>query len=453
MNKCILLTSLIALGLLLAPAGAAQVTLGGDADLTDGASLDGIANSGGDGSTGSPYLYQFTTDGLDLDVYKVYTTVGVGGYGDSILLNMGGYNIDGTGTTAISTDVTADTGAVTIINVGEIDMGGIRTGHVGGSATDSTSGDITIGQANDNPGNGEYGRAGNIRVDFLELDWEYAYANDYNTGSVNIYSSGNVFVRNSAGDVLGNIDTHRSRTDWNNKQRSGSIMVNHDGGLVADQILTYNTGDNYSDTGGVTLEGDGLGDGASGYLNVNTINTEARLHFRYDTLDTHISGYLGVTINDIITRAGYAGDITIEDIEGDVLITGTIDAGSDDITLAGVVSITADGKIELTSPASLDLDKLLTAFFDAGGNTFITGPLYGFNTGTPDDGELDAPGGQFIYYDPAVTENQYLVDAGGTFTLASGGVLTPIVPEPATMGLLALGGLIGLSGLRRRRGR
>jgi hypothetical protein len=67
--------------------GPYQVTLSEDADINNGAPLAGLTRSGGDGSTGNPYVYTFTTGGLNLNAFKAFTDAA--GVKDSFTLNLG----------------------------------------------------------------------------------------------------------------------------------------------------------------------------------------------------------------------------------------------------------------------------------------------------------------------------------------------------------------------------
>lgn len=138
-------------------AGASQVTLTADDELTQGADLGtagtsppDISPTSGDGSRGSPWLYEFnpahvpTPGGLDMAGYKVYTQNNPDleepsgkWYGktiyrsDSIKLDLGGWSISGAGTTGIQTywssGLRKHPGTVTIANADGVEMGGIDT--------------------------------------------------------------------------------------------------------------------------------------------------------------------------------------------------------------------------------------------------------------------------------------------------------------------------------------
>lgn len=393
-------------------------------------SMYNFNDKNGDGTGGDAV----TPPGLSLGGNMLLTTDST-----SINLSLNGGDLTGnSGVVSFDThrNASSPAGNLAITNVGTISMGGIETWNNG----TGDAGDVAIATS--------VLRAGDIRIDYILASKPAGSNNDKDGGTILIFSSGNVQIQTS-GAVAGDIDVHVANGD------GGTVTINHDGAFTARDILTWTPSTWTSqDAGNVTLEGDGLNNGASGELNLRTIDTRVIGASWGDVSGSvHISGYTGVhvtgnllTENQVSSGGGthVPGNITIEDIAGNVTIDGVINANAADVTDSdGDLSITATGTITL---ASLDLLLVNTVFLDAGGNTTVTGALENFSTASPGDGILDAPTGQFIYYDPNVGANAYL--GGLTYSLAGGGELTP-VPEPASLLLLA-GAAIPFA-LRRRR--
>ncbi len=178
---------------------------------------------------------------------------------------------------------------------------------------------------------------------------------------------------------------------------------------------------------------------------------------KYDTDGTVVwTMLLGTTANDL----GYAVNI---DPAGDIFVTGNTagalggaNAGDYDMFLSKVNS---SGALQWTKQFGTDgYDELFGVDFDAAGNPYITGStdgsLAGPNAGQSDVylAKLDASDASFLWEQQLGTsliDNSYsvAVDIYGNAYIA--GKTYGDIPEPATMGLLALSGLA----LLRRRNR
>jgi hypothetical protein len=427
---------------------AAQVTLtandhlnGGDDLGTAGSVPPDVPASGGNGSRGNPWIYQFASgsNGLDLASYKLYTdrNVSLGDDSDSIRLDMGGESIVGTGAVAISTypgvGTGWDAGHVTIVNVGNVDMGGIDTHGASGSNwnTPAHAGAISIG--------GSANRAGNIRVSFLRAYCQPDYTG--NGAVITIYGSGDVLVRTdqgTAGDIL--------TTCW--QQSGGDTRIRHDGAFCARNVHTYTRAGWASSgrAGHMTFNGDIATNGPSGPFEAAALDSSyKRGSFGNGAGHILITGYEQVhietnvfTYNNSTANGGNydAGDVTITNVTGNITIGGRIN-------LNGAMGSTYDGTLTLRTGdegriyvGDLDLDDVEIALFDSGkGRSYITGVLTSF-TG-PYDPKLRTPAGQKIHYDPDLnpslnrgTYQLYALDG-----VSDGGELSP-VPIPGTIILL-----------------
>lgn len=433
-----------------------------------------VNQSGGSGTAADPYVYSFVGlgDGLELNGFKLFTNDGA-----SFNLNMGGYGLSGdSGVTAIDTYRGAGnslhSGYVTISNVGNISLGTIDTRSSGGSGTTarSNAGYVTIGS--------QAAPAGTVRIDAILANAGSRQPATPATGlggNVTIYGSGDVLIQNEAGTVRGDI-----RTDQWSAFTAGHINVQHNGSFRANDLLSYavNTwSSGGSAPGNITLNGNLGGD-----LEVRNIEAGVREDSSGITTATnavtiqnytavHITGNVNMACLENHAATYKSGDLNIFNILGNLTIDGTVSLNHVDDAKDGQLKLAAGGNITL---ASLDLGLVSLAEFQPGGfDSRIVGDLLGFDTSSSGGaGTLANPWvttqtevrilpGAVVWYDDTDPENAYL---NGEFyytaDIASnpgqGGVLAPLsaqtVPEPATLGLLALGGLaMTARTLRRRR--
>jgi hypothetical protein len=296
-------------------------------------------------------------------------------------------------------------------------------------------------------------------------DWAIATWSKGNAGAVTLRSDGTI-------DVGGGINSQ------NGLPGSGTSDSNHDGGAVLIEGVTGGT-----KAGAVSIDGTIRTRGSRGFtaggdvtINALSLTVDGDLDTRgtsgktsdqskggdiiiQTTDNAWIKGNIDTRVIEYIHpshgwKSLRAGNVVIESSDGSIDVDGGFDLRDESEDLVaeyGRLRLTAlNGTITV---GSLDLDKLFYVKFESGSDSTIEGELAGFVDGTD---KLRAPDGQKVFYDENLAANTYL--GGLTYDLVAsdgvsdGGVLTPMpIPEPATAALLGLGGLLGLTGMLRRR--
>ena len=455
--------------------------LGGGANLVNDGATETITPTGTTGFPADPFVYDWddidgagtdASDNLVLGGSKLHNSDG-----SCFALKLGNANgkgtVTGTGAKAIETVDAWVTGRpertgggwfsgdVSITKVGDVSMGGIVTSSIAGGSVYGWAGDVLIGESGD--------RAGNVRIDYVDTHGQGA---GLRAGDFTVYSNGDVKLETSggaAGDLLG------YATSGNG---SSIINIQHDGAFKARDIQDYLGGawTGNERIGTFTAEGDVVGDGASGTFEVRDINQYFTYwSYRKNVGAVDISGYTGVVIAGGIdthsiatgsTTAKYASDVTIEDIEGDIVIVGAIDLQGNTggtppdpqyngvLTLQTIASTITLGDEANPGAEELDLGKVKYILFDSdSGVSWIWHDIDNWVQGS--DTLRVAEAGDVVYYSRGA--NPDLLTGGplgdGVYPLTGGGINgtlepTPLpIPEPAGLSLLGL----AILGLRRKR--
>lgn len=418
-------------------AGPYQVTLAGDDSLNDGDSLAGLTNSGGSGTIASPYVYTFTTGGLNLDTGKVFTSAAGGK--DSFTLNMGGHDLDGTGSTALSTYCSAVSGSqvalgnINIVNVGSVSVGTIDTRNTYAGIQTGGSGSVTIGSSS-NPA------TGTVRVASFQTS---ASSSGSGGGQVTIYGARDVLIR-EAGGTNGDMVC---RSDV-----ASSVLVNHRGSFAARRIDTRDIAAFMGyDVGSVTLNGNwnnGVNAPAGSLVVTEYINSSSAINGHGGSVS--ISGYRQVEIAAIVSTVNWAtsgaGDVSISGIAGSITIGGALDLRNfqtSDLNYWGKVTLqTAAGSrgviyLGTNTSYTLDCSKFRYMVFRSDiGKTYISGAV-SMPGATSTDKRNNVPTylkgntGQRVYYNHKLAANAWL--GGSTYSLGTDtsgtGTLSPL-PSP-----------------------
>lgn len=336
--------------------------------------------------------------------------------GDMIRLDLNGGDITATSGSIIGSDGgDSDAASVVIQNVGDISMG---DGTINNLTThewwnNNYPGDIKIGTS--------VSPAGNIQVaDIIGGCKGDSYPDP--ACAINIYSTGNVMITNSAGE-LGQLTLG---IGWS-ESADDTISVYHRGnfktGLAGIDI--FRDSGNNETVRIITFDGwfGGTGDPTGAFYATQIVSraeNESTSHTReIHAADVSIVNYAEVQVTGNIetytaspdgwNNEGDAGDITVTNIVDDIIIGGTLDAHSDnDSGTLGIVELEAGDSITI---GSLDLDNVQYAMLRPGGDAFIEGALDNFDTASPsgggtkgspydtDEGGLRAPADTVVYYE------------------------------------------------------
>ena len=441
MNRRLMVRILCSLAAVLMVRQTAEgVTLTNNSIVTGGANLQSSPvvspNGGCAGSVTNPWVYAFSAQ-FDMGAYRLTSAGNPASVlnTESFTLDLGGYGLTGnSGVTNLVTyggwsannpwNQATKAGAISIVNAGSIAIGGVDAHDAsdGGAYAASRSGAILIGQ----PTGSGNGPVGNVSVDFLNSAYMDVlhYSDGGDGGAIAIYSTGSV-------SVAGNVSTYSAFYG------SGSdVNINHRGAFSVVDVMTWQITSYYGNecSGAIACNGAYGGVPPSGTFQARNLYTYHGLGSGGTASRTaggsmSIQGYTGVRVTGNIGSYhngggpyGYAGNITITNINGDIQVDGTVSAqASPGASYRGTLTMTASGRIQL---ASLDLSLFKTAVLSATGKTYVVGALANFPTNAPGSGLLDATNGLTIGYNSAIATNAYLV--GGTYALKSGGQLMPM---------------------------
>ncbi|MBA4388323.1 MAG: hypothetical protein C0404_10105 [Verrucomicrobia bacterium] len=346
----------------------------------------------GSGSQADPWVYTFTTaNGMDMGVRKFYTDYTADNRNIRLDLNGGSITAAASGGAYIYTNFSMITPAVNSMYAADVNIqnaGSIRIGklctyeqanNVGGGRG---SGNVTIGS------NTTSGRADRVEITAIDAGAYSIYSVTIPAGNVTVYGKNDVLIWDGLG-LYGNIAACAAAGRGG---RGGAVTVWHDGNLCAGEIFTYCDGASTQPAGAINLNGDVLGNGASGDLNVTALKAYANggdgarggsiTVAGYGSVgvtnivDTHGGTYGAncpggainvsggsITIGSLDTRSpginygGTSGNIALTSTNGAITITGNVDTsdggGNNGGNTAGNVTITAAGDIAVAGTLNL----------------------------------------------------------------------------------------------------
>jgi len=349
----------------------------------------------------------------------LYTTNGA-----SINLNLNGGAITGASeVVALATYRSGAAGAVVMANVGDIVMGKLDTRNTSSSG----AGSITIGSL-------AVPAVGTVRIADIDAYTHWSSGGGAG-GNVAIFGTSDVLIQTAAG-AMGSIDTHCLRAGYPDHARAGTVTIRHHGAFVAQDIIANGaSGGNWTGGNDVTLQGD-YGSGPAGACTVRQILTYTP-GATYGGIagNITITGYSSVMASNLwaYNNLTTPGNVTITNIAGDILVSGTIDTFRNGSPMGTVTLQTAAGSGGDITVTNLDLTRMSYISFAPDGAGYINGLLTGTNgaaaSGLGNIGTaLRARAGRQIRYwkkaNPALAGQAYnLADESGT--PGAGGRLRP----------------------------